>query len=125
MKKEKVGVAVLFALMVGLCLLLGPVVAPATAAQKELLIGGTFGLSGPGSEGFARIYDGVKAGVAWINDKGGISIKGEKHSIELVAEDAKVSPDGMIAAGTKLVFDHKVKFMIQGVTIPPRGQSTN
>jgi branched-chain amino acid transport system substrate-binding protein len=110
---------VLFALVSVITLPSSPCAKTAQAAQKELTIGGVFGLSGPGSESFSRIYDGVKAAAGWINDKGGLSINGDKYLIKIIGEDAKMTPDGMIAAVNKLVFDHKVKFMVQGVPIPP------
>ena len=111
----------LVALLTALALIVGFVAysRPAMAAQKELIIGGIFGLSGGGSEAMVRKYDGVKAAAAWINDKGGINIKGEKYRIKLIAEDSKGSVDGMVAAANKLIFDDKIKFMIGGVGIPP------
>ena len=123
-KKEhngNVGVG-LVALLTALALIVGfgSYSRPAMAAEKEVIIGGIFGLSGPGSEALARKYDGVKAAVAWINDdKGGINIKGDKYRIKLIAEDSKGSVDGMVAAANKLIFDNKVKFMIGGISVPP------
>ena len=113
---------VLVALLTALALVVGfgPYSRPAMAAQKEVIIGGIFGLSGAGSEALARKYDGVKAAAAWINDdKGGIDIKGEKYRIKLLAEDSKGSLDGMVAAANKLVFDNKIKFMVGGISVPP------
>jgi branched-chain amino acid transport system substrate-binding protein len=89
------------------------------AAENELNIGGVFVLSGTGSESWARLYDGIKAGAAWINDKGGLTIKGDKYMLKIIAEDTKFTPDGMIAAANKLVFNDKVKFVIGGVPVPP------
>ena len=109
-------VALLAALAIVLAF--GPHSTPATAAEKEVIVGAIFGLSGPGSESMSRKYDGAKAAAAWINDKGGINIKGDKYLIKIIAEDMKGSPDGMIAAATKLIFDHKVKFILGGVAIP-------
>ena len=123
-KKEhngNVGVG-LVALLTALALIVGfgSYSRPAMAAEKEVIIGGIFGLSGPGSEALARKYDGVKAAVAWINDdKGGINIKGDKYLIKIIAEDSKGSIDGMIAAANKLIFDNKIKFMIGGISVPP------
>jgi len=91
----------------------------AIAAENELNIGGVFVLSGTGSESWARLYDGIKAGAAWINDKGGLTIKGDKYLLKIIAEDTKFTPDGMIAAANKLVFNDKVKFVIGGVPVPP------
>jgi branched-chain amino acid transport system substrate-binding protein len=47
-----------------------------------------------------------------INEKGGITIKGEKYQIELILEDGKSSLDGITAAANRLVYDKKVKFII-------------
>ncbi len=47
-----------------------------------------------------------------INERGGITIKGEKYNIELVGEDGKSTLDGVTAAATKLVYDRKVKFVV-------------
>jgi branched-chain amino acid transport system substrate-binding protein len=96
-----------------------PCAESAIAVEKELKIGGVFVLSGTGSESWARFYDGVKAGAAWINDKGGVTIKGEKYLLNIIGEDTKFNPDGMIAAASKLIFNDKVNFMIGGVPVPP------
>ena len=47
-----------------------------------------------------------------VNDRGGLTIKGQKYNIEVVMEDAKSSMDGYTAAATKLVLDDKVKFVV-------------
>jgi branched-chain amino acid transport system substrate-binding protein len=47
-----------------------------------------------------------------INDRGGLTIKGQKYNVEVVAEDCKSSFDGYTTAATKLVLDHKVKFVV-------------
>jgi ABC-type branched-subunit amino acid transport system substrate-binding protein len=47
-----------------------------------------------------------------INEKGGITVKGEKYRIELVLEDGKSTIDGVAAAANRLVFDKGVKFII-------------
>lgn len=46
------------------------------------------------------------------NERGGITIKGEKYNIELVGEDGKSTMDGVASAAAKLVFDRKVKFVV-------------
>jgi branched-chain amino acid transport system substrate-binding protein len=46
-----------------------------------------------------------------LNERGGITIKGEKYQIELLAEDCKSTADGVVAAANKLVYDRKVKFI--------------
>lgn len=46
-----------------------------------------------------------------LNERGGITIKGEKYQIELLAEDCKSTADGVVAGANKLVYDRKVKFI--------------
>jgi len=86
---------------------------------KELVIGAIDGLSGAGSEAIARSADGKNAAVDWVNDKGGLTINGEKYLIKMIAEDSMMSIDGSLAAATKLVYDHKVKFVVVTVPVPP------
>lgn len=119
MKKRQIAVFILSALVFALTLSTSPYVKSAGAAEKELKIGGVFVLSGTGSESWARLYDGVKAAAAWVNGKGGLTIKGEKYTLKIIAEDSKFTPDGMIASANKLVFNDKVKFVIGGVPVPP------
>ena len=67
--------------------------------------------------GFYSFYDTADAmdirNVAkMINDKGGLTIKGQKYNIEIVEEDLKSSLEGTTAAATKLAYDKKVKFVV-------------
>ena len=54
----------------------------------------------------------LKAAAQMINDQGGVTVQGQKYKIELVGEDGKATLYGVTAAATKLVYDHKVKFVI-------------
>jgi branched-chain amino acid transport system substrate-binding protein len=47
-----------------------------------------------------------------INDRGGLTIKGEKYMIELVGEDGKSTLDGITAGANRLAYDHQVKFVV-------------
>ena len=47
-----------------------------------------------------------------INQKGGLTIKGQKYDVEIVIEDIKSTFDGCTAAANRLVFDKKVKFVL-------------
>ena len=47
-----------------------------------------------------------------INEKGGVTIKGQRHDVEMVIEDIKSTFDGCTAAANRLVFDKKVKFVL-------------
>jgi len=96
-----------------------PLMAPhAEAAAKILKIGTIFPLTGPAAPGMGpEATDGVRLAADWVNDKGGITVKGEKYRIEIVAEDNRSTSEGTIAAANKLVYDHKVKFVC-GPIIP-------
>jgi branched-chain amino acid transport system substrate-binding protein len=47
-----------------------------------------------------------------INEKGGVTIKGERYDVEIVTEDTKSTFDGVTAGANRLVFDRKVKFVL-------------
>lgn len=83
----------------------------AQAAPKEIVIGAVAGLSGPGSEAYSHLSQGGRLAVNWINQKGGITIKGEKHLLRIVEADAQGSIEGTVAAANKLVHGEKVKFI--------------
>lgn len=121
MKKLGFGMFILLALVLALNLSFSPCVKSATAAEKEVKIGALMGLTGPGSDAMGRVADGIKGAADWVNEKGGLNIKGEKYLIKLIGEDYQMSADGTKAAATKLVFDHGVKFMV-GLPIPPLKQ---
>ncbi len=86
----------------------------AVAAPKTLLIGFTTGLSGFASENERIFAQGAELAKDWINEKGGVTIKGEKYLVELAIEDNKCSADGAVAAAKKLV-DQNVKYIGGGV----------
>jgi branched-chain amino acid transport system substrate-binding protein len=101
-----------------ICLAFLLAVQPTVAAeQKTLKIGGLFCLTGFGSSAETYIAEGAKLAEQWINEQGGLTIKGEKYKVELVMEDMKGTADGAVAAATKLVYDHKVKIVI-GTVVP-------
>ncbi len=79
---------------------------------KTLKIGYLLCLSG-----WYSVFDAVEEGhlktvAMMINEKGGITINGQRYNIELVGEDGKSTLDGIAAGANKLVYDHKVKFVV-------------
>jgi branched-chain amino acid transport system substrate-binding protein len=79
---------------------------------KTLKIGAIYSLTGEGSEAETCINGGAELAKEWLNEKGGVNIKGEKYLIELTTEDQKANPDGTVAAATKLVNQDNLKFII-------------
>jgi len=86
----------------------------AVAAPKTLSIGFTCSLTGFSSD-MERIHaQGAEIAKDWINEKGGVTIKGEKYLVELTVGDNKSSADGAVAAAKKFV-DQNVKYVAGGV----------
>ncbi|MBI5601899.1 MAG: ABC transporter substrate-binding protein [Deltaproteobacteria bacterium] len=82
---------------------------------KILNIGCIGALTGFAAPGEMPMVQGSQVAEDWINEKGGITIKGEKYRVKLVTEDHKSTAEGAASAATKLVHDQKVKFIIGGV----------
>lgn len=105
---------------VSLCIVLSLVVlafmtacpSPAPTAEKTLKIGALLSLTGWFSVIDALEAAEVQAVAEMINDKGGITINGQKYLIELVVEDGKSTFDGVTAAANRLVYDKGVKFAV-------------
>jgi len=89
----------------------------AVAATKNLDIGLLVALSGFGSGSETLVEQGAKTAMDFINERGGITIKGQKYLIKLLIEDTKGSSEGSVAAANKLVYDRKVKFVV-GTVVP-------
>ncbi len=107
-----------FALLVGVVCIVVLVVSLSAYAQqkgsaaKTLQIGYVLC-----ANGWFRVMDGVeeknlKIAAQMLNDRGGITVQGQKYNIQLIGEDGNSSLDGVTAAANKLVFDHKVKFVV-------------
>lgn len=108
----------IFAIVVCLFGVFALLTQPCLAGEpKTLKVGGLFCLTGFGSSAETYIAQGAKLSEEWINEKGGLTIKGEKYKVELVMEDMKGTADGAVAAATKLAYDHKVKIVI-GTVVP-------
>ncbi len=86
-----------------------------TPETKILKIGATWGLTGPGSEQQLMSRNVEQLCADWLNEKGGITIKGQKYNIELAVEDNKMNPAGGVDAATKLIYQDKVKFIAGGI----------
>jgi branched-chain amino acid transport system substrate-binding protein len=87
--------------------------APPTAAQaKTLKVGVIIDLSGFLSVFFIQDEKDLELTAQMINDKGGITVQGQKYNIQLAVEDGKSSPDGALSAANKLVYDEQIKFAL-------------
>jgi len=92
------------------------------AAEKWVKIGSVMPISGPQATvglSWARGYD---IFADWINDKGGITIGGEKYKVKMINEDSSMNPEVASSSATKLVHRDRVKFVI-GAVIDPCGEA--
>jgi branched-chain amino acid transport system substrate-binding protein len=116
-KKEKfavLGVSVIF-LVVSVSLIFQGTwsgVSAASPEPKKLTIGALLCLTGWFSGHDVKDWHETQFAADMINERGGITIKGEKYQIEMTVEDGKSSLDGVTAAANRLVFDKKVKFIV-------------
>jgi len=88
-----------------------------TAQAKTLKIGLIASLTGPMAPAFKDLADAAKPTADLMNQRGGITIKGQQYRIEIVTEDDQSSPPGAIAAVNKLIQDG-IKFIIPPLFIP-------
>jgi len=105
-----IGLALMLVSM--LVLPLPGVAQPKTGDVKTLKIGYLLCLTG-----WYSVFDAVeekdlKIVAQMINDRGGLTIQGQKYNIELVGEDGKSALDGITAGANRLAYDHKVKFVV-------------
>ena len=104
------------AILVFVCGIVALLAQPCLAAEAKIIKVGTVnGLTGWMAAGEQPTNDGMKLAADWINQTGGITVKGVKYKIQLITEDSKSSPEGMADSCTKLVEKDKVKFILGGV----------
>lgn len=88
---------------------------PCLASEAKILkIGALDALTGFMAPGEAPQNEGRQLFVEWLNENGGITIKGQKYLIKLITEDMKSTGEGMIAAATKLS-GQGIKFFVGGI----------
>jgi branched-chain amino acid transport system substrate-binding protein len=83
----------------------------AAAEAKTLKIGLITSITGPIAPALKALADAAKPAQDLMNQRGGITIKGQKYLIEIIAEDDQSSPPGGVAAANKLM-QAGVKFII-------------
>lgn len=95
------------------------------AAEANVL---TFGLitsaTGPMAPAFRSLYDAAKPAEDLFNQRGGVTVKGQKYEIRIVTQDDQSSPPGGIAAVNRLLQDgikfvYAPQFMVTNLAIAP------
>ena len=86
-----------------------------TPEVKTLQIGGLFALTGPFSSAEATAAKSVQIAVEMYNERGGLTIDGQKYMVEIVIEDMQSTVDGTVGACNRLVYDKGIKFIVGGM----------
>lgn len=111
MKKLSSVVLISCVLLMFLLSIATPSVKRAAAQTNTLKIGLITSVTGPLAPAMKSIADATKPAQDLMNQRGGVTIKGQKYLIEMVAEDDQSSPPGGIAAANKLM-QGGIKFII-------------
>ena len=82
------------------------------SSEATLDIGLLFGLTGFISSRDLPDYNETLIAADVLNERGGVTVKGQKYKFRMVAEDTKSTMDGVASAANRLAFDKKVKFVI-------------
>jgi branched-chain amino acid transport system substrate-binding protein len=104
----------LFVVFFGLAFLISSILVitvQAKAAQKELLLGTSLPLTGPGASYGIPEKRAQEIAVDQINRAGGITVGDTKYVLKLLVEDNKYSTKDAVATVNKLVRDEGVRFM--------------
>src|SRR5512139_1637541 len=89
---------------VGVSLLSLLLACPASSAEtKSLKIGLITSVTGPMAPGFRALVEAAKPAEDLINQRGGVTIKGQKYRVEIVTTDDQSSPPGAVAATNRLL----------------------
>jgi branched-chain amino acid transport system substrate-binding protein len=113
-----------FVLMFALFLFSGYFTKEATAQPKTFKFGLISSMTGPMAPAFKSLIDAAKPAGDLMNQRGGITVQGQKYMIEIVAEDDQSSPPGAVAAINKLIqagikFIYAPQFMVSNMAIAP------
>ena len=87
------------------------------AQTKNLKIGVITSVTGPMAPGFKSLVEAAKPAADLLNQKGGVTVKGEKYRIEVITADDQSSPPGAVGAANRLIQDG-VKFIVAPLFIP-------
>jgi ABC-type branched-subunit amino acid transport system substrate-binding protein len=116
----KAGTRVLVAsvvLAVSFMMLCATLSSSAMAQTKTVKIGLITSVTGPMAPGFRPILEAAKPAEELMNQRGGITVKGQKYNIEIVTTDDQSAPAGAVSATNKLL-QADVKLVIAPIFIP-------
>jgi branched-chain amino acid transport system substrate-binding protein len=98
--------------LVGVFLLLICLVPSVSWAEKIIKVGVTNAFTGPAAQWAIVSKADMDSIEAYINSKGGITVKGETYKVNTIYADDKYTVAGGRAAGEKLIYIDKVDFFV-------------
>ncbi len=108
MKRAVITLAVL--LGVSIMLVQFPFAKTFAGEAKTLTIGIISSMTGPMAPAFKSFCDSAKPVQDLLNQRGGVTVKGEKYNVRIVVEDDQSAPTGAVAALSRLI-QNNVKFI--------------
>ena len=84
----------------------------ATKTGEDIIIGAPLSVTGTQSKEGALTKQGYDMWLSWINDQGGINVKGTKHKVQIKYEDDQSKPDISAQLTQKLITDEKSQFLL-------------
>ena len=97
--------------IVAVFVLAASAVAQQSQGMKTLQFGWLGSQTGWCSSADIECFQGAQVARDIINERGGLTIKGQKYKLELVTQDTKCTTDGTVSAATKMVEDQHIKFL--------------
>ncbi len=89
----------------------------AHAQPKTLKIGVINSMTGPMAPAFKSMIEAAKPAADLINQRGGVTVKGQKYLVEVLTTDDQSTPPGAVAATNKLL-QSDVKFVVSPLFMP-------
>ena len=84
----------------------------ATATGEDIVIGVPMSTTGAQSKEGALAKQGYDMWSQWINDQGGINVKGTKHKVQLKYKDDQSKPDISAQLTQQLITEDKAQFLL-------------
>ena len=78
----------------------------------DIIIGSPISITGAQSKEGALAKQGYDMWLEWINNQGGISVKGTKHRVKIIYEDDQSKPDISAQLTEKLISEEKAQFIL-------------
>lgn len=83
-----------------------------TPTGADIIIGAPLSQTGASSKEGALTRQGYDMWMTWINQQGGINVKGTKHKVQIIYKDDQSKPDISAQLTQSLITDNKAQFLL-------------